>query len=144
MVFIINCTNKTTQTDMDYKQIPEYKIEKDQDLKSKRVFAETIATELLEGMRDNNFKELINNSTDDMKTQFSADVQKNTYQQIKQLYGDYKSMEYYETVENKLYTVFRYKGTFTKTEKKPEIRVVLDTEGKLAGLWIKEWIDELK
>lgn len=59
--------------------------------------------------------------------------------------GDFKSMTYHETVQSNppQYVVYRFKGSFSKTESPAEIRVVYDTGGKLAGFWVKPWLDKM-
>ena len=73
-------------------------------------------------------------------------VQEASYENISSMFGEYGSMEFAEawTLEaDQLYTVYRFRGTFDATSEKPEIRIVLDKEAKLAGFWIRPWQDEL-
>ncbi|MBK7579935.1 MAG: hypothetical protein IPI67_06980 [Myxococcales bacterium] len=59
--------------------------------------------------------------------------------------GNFKSMTYVETVRSKdgKFEVYRFKGSFEKSEAPNEVRVVLDTQGKLTGFWIKPWKDQI-
>jgi hypothetical protein len=41
-------------------------------------------------------------------------------------------------------TVYRFRGTYSRTTAQPEIRVVYDPAGKVSGLWIKPWKDEIQ
>jgi hypothetical protein len=41
-------------------------------------------------------------------------------------------------------TVYRFKGTYSRTSEQPEIRVVFDSQGKISGLWLKPWRDEIQ
>lgn len=76
----------------------------------------------------------------------TADVQKQSYQQLKQQFGDFQSLTYSETwiqKDNLNLHVIRFKGKFEQSEELLEIRVVLNAENKIAGLWIKSWKDNL-
>jgi hypothetical protein len=41
------------------------------------------------------------------------------------------------------YMIYRFRGAFDATDEKPEIRIVLDRNNKLAGFWIRPWEDDL-
>ena len=74
-------------------------------------------------------------------------VQVSSYENISSMFGDYESMQFAEALTMKTdqsYTLYRFKGTFSETSEKPEIRVVLNKEGKLAGFWIRPWQDDLE
>ena len=74
-------------------------------------------------------------------------VQVSSYENISSMFGDYESMQFAEALTMKtdqFYTLYRFKGTFSETSEKPEIRVVLNKEGKLAGFWIRPWQDDLE
>jgi hypothetical protein len=74
-------------------------------------------------------------------------VQKQVYQDIQSKYGDYKSLEYVETwtySAGEIMTIVRFKGIFSKSDDKPEIRIVLDKANKIAGFFYKPWEQELK
>lgn len=74
-------------------------------------------------------------------------VQASSYENISSMFGDYESMQFAEALTMKtdqVYTLYRFKGTFSETSEKPEIRVVLNKEGKLAGFWIRPWEDDLE
>lgn len=77
----------------------------------------------------------------------APEVQKQVYQNVKDQYGDYQSLEYVETLKSsgaQAMTIIRFKGTFDEHKDKPEIRVVLNEENKIAGFWVKPWEDELR
>lgn len=82
--------------------------------------------------------------TPEIKKALTSDVQRTVYQQVKEKNGDYQSLEYSEAwiqKSNPQYTILRYKGTFSKSNSKMEIRVVLDKDNRVAGFWIKPWSD---
>ena len=73
-------------------------------------------------------------------------VQQSSYENIRSMYGEYESMQFAEAWKleaDQFYTIYRFKGTFGATSDKPEIRMVLDREGKLAGFWIRPWEDDM-
>lgn len=81
---------------------------------------------------------------DVVKTQLTPDNQRIAYAQIKSEFGDFESLAYAETwidSSNSTYKVFRFKGCFSKSVKKLEIRVVLDKANKISGFWLKPWSD---
>jgi len=77
-----------------------------------------------------------------MRSGLTPEKQKEAYETIKGMFGDFQSMEYVETcipTDGSLLVIYRFKGHFSKSKARPEIRVVMDGEGKLAGFWIKPW-----
>ncbi len=83
---------------------------------------------------------------DVLKNQLTAENQKATYQQLKNEFGDFQSLEYAETWiqgGNKTVQVVRLKGDFDKSNKKLEIRIVINESNKISGFWIKPWSDML-
>lgn len=78
--------------------------------------------------------------------QMSAQLQKETYEQLKLNFGDFKSLKYYESwKQNEIngYDIIRIKGTFEYSDKPLEIRVVINNSNKLVGFWVKPWVDNL-
>lgn len=75
-------------------------------------------------------------------------VQRSSYESIRAQFGDYQSMKFAEawslSTDQGVFTIFRFKGNFTDTSDKPEVRVVLDGESRLAGFWIRPWQDDLQ
>lgn len=81
---------------------------------------------------------------DALKMQLTPETQSAIYAQIKNEFGDFESLVYSETwidSSNPIYKVFRFKGTFAKSTKKLEVRVVLDNANKISGFWLKPWSD---
>ncbi len=78
--------------------------------------------------------------------QLTPENQKVVYQQLKNEFGDFQSLEYAETWiqgGNKTVQVVRLKGDFDKSNRKLEIRVVVNERDKIAGFFIKPWSDML-
>ena len=71
------------------------------------------------------------------------DRQKAAHKFVKSKVGKFQSMAFHEALRTKppQGVVYRFKGDFEQGE--PEVRVVYDLEGKLAGHFVKPWRDEL-
>jgi len=73
-------------------------------------------------------------------------VQKQSYNQIIQNFGEFKSAKYSATWVDKANSnleIIRFKGSFEKSNEPLEIRVVIDENNKIAGFWIKPWKNNL-
>ena len=82
-----------------------------------------------------------------LEQQFTEDMQKQQYQMIKSQLGEYASgVEYQEAYAAKQagqnFTIYRFKADFSKG--KPEVRVVLMPDNKLAGLQVLPWQDSIQ
>jgi hypothetical protein len=91
------------------------------------------------------FKLMGDEATEDMRKIFTIDKQRQDHETIKQLFGEFESMDYAETWINLDggYIIFRFIGHFSGSTEKLEIRVVLDEKERLAGLWLLPWKDKL-
>jgi hypothetical protein len=109
--------------------------------------ARRIAENTLSNWREGKYEPRTDEFTAAMKKASTPARQEAAYQSIKDLFGDYQSLTYVEAVASQdmpQLTIYRFRGAFSAAEKKPEIRVVMNHEGKVAGFWIKPWKDELK
>ena len=84
-------------------------------------------------------------ATEEMQGIFTIEKQKQDHKAIKQAYGAFESMYYAETWVNQSagLIIFRFRANFSGITSKPEVRVVFDNDGKLAGLWLMPWKDQL-
>lgn len=107
----------------------------------------TLAKKLLEGQKSGNFYLLHENeASPEMVKGLTAQIQENSYENIKSQFGDYRSLEFAEAWNlnaGEEYTIYRFKGDFSETEDKPEIRLVVNSSGLIAGFWIREWKDDI-
>ncbi|MBA3066301.1 DUF3887 domain-containing protein [bacterium] len=129
--FVLGCSN------------PEFRrlSDADADVKMKEKSLR-IATSLLELQRKGQFEALGDEATASMRALLTPEKQKEVYENLKGMYGDFDSLEYAESwvpTDGTLLKIYRFKGHFSKSKTMPEIRVVMDGEGKLTGLWIKPW-----
>jgi hypothetical protein len=131
------CLNSCSQ---DFKKSDESQVDK-----SKVKIAQDFASNYLTKLKNGDVYKFQDEAIDAIKNQLTGENQKIIYQQLKDKFGDFQSLEYAETwtqVSNKL-QIFRFKGAFDKSKKKLEIRVVLNESNKIAGFWIKPWSDML-
>ncbi len=125
-----------------FKPVPSDQVNKAELEKARR-----IADTTLSNWRDGKFEPRSDEFTEAMKTASTPDRQKMSYEAIKDMFGDYRSLDYVEAVTSKDVPgliVYRFRGTFSGSDTKPEIRVVMNREGKVAGFWIKPWSAQLK
>ena len=109
--------------------------------------ATSLAEKLLLGQKSGNYYMLSEyEAIPQLVSGLTKEVQASSYESIQSMFGDYRSMAFTEawTMEaDQPYTVYRFKGTFNGTDEHPEIRMVFNKEGKLAGFWIRPWQDDL-
>lgn len=120
-----------------FRKLPESEV--DPAMKS---LAQHIGASMLESWRDGRFEPLGDDATSAMRSGLAPEGQREAYESVKGMFGDFQSMEYVETwapTDGSLLLVFRFRGRFSRTRARPEIRVVLDGEKRLSGFWIKPW-----
>jgi len=136
-VFIV--FNLNSCMGQDFKKLSEDSVEPE-----KIEFAKKFANEYLNASKMGSYYQFNDEATEAIKKGLTPEKQKSTYQQIKQQFGDFQSLEYAEAWTRNShpdFRIFRFKGTFDKSNKKLEIRVVLNKSGKIAGFFIKPWSD---
>ncbi len=115
--------------------------------KAERDKAQQIANSLWSNWRSGKFEPLSDAFTSQMRQAMTPEVQRAAYQQAKQMFGDYKSLSFAEAVTSPILpggTVYRFRASFSGSSERPEIRVVIDKQGKVGGFWIKPWAAELQ
>lgn len=80
-------------------------------------------------------------ATAEMQAGFTADVQRKSNAALREPFGKFENLDFSEAWKKSDYTILRFKAQFANTEKKLEIRVVLDANNKIAGFFIKPWSD---
>jgi len=84
----------------------------------------------------------------EMQKGLSPELQKQSFEEIRSMFGDYQGMTFVEALTARFLiprgTVYRFKGAYSRTSEQPEIRGVFDSHGKISGLWLKPWRDELQ
>lgn len=122
----------------NFKKIESSKLDKEQ-----MAFANDIGNKILIGQKTANYYMLTKEeATNAMIDGLNEEVQQKSYNQIRILFGEYESIAFEEawraTNESNM-IIYRFKGDFDATENQPEIRVVINKDGKLAGFFIKPW-----
>ena len=111
-----------------------------------RKLAAQLATQILQAHEQGRFEALgPEEATESFRKAFTAEVQRHSYQQLRQLFGAFEGLDFVETrsVESQPHLlVHRFRGQYSTAS--PEVRVVLDQDGKLAGLWIKPWQEQMQ
>ena len=85
-------------------------------------------------------------ATPAVRGELTTDKQLQTYSAIRELFGDYQSVtfeEAYRTTNSPAYYIFRFRGKFERDNAQPEVRVVMNEDGQLAGFSIVPWEDNL-
>jgi hypothetical protein len=98
--------------------------------------------------QDGTFESVGDEFTPEMQKGLSPQLQKQSFEQIRSMLGDYQGITFVEALTARFLlprgTIYRFKGTYSRTSEQPEIRVVFDSHGKISGLWLKPWHDELQ
>ncbi len=114
--------------------------------KSKIELATKIASSFFENLKQGKFYDFSEVAIKTFSDGMGAEVQKQTYEQLKIQFGEFKKLDYAETWaanEDDGLQVIRFKGTFENYTAPLEIRVVINDSNKLTGLWFKLWKDNL-
>ena len=124
-----------------YSRIPEGRVDQE-----RLAIAESISTSIMVGVRSGNIYLLgPDEATPAMMKGMNAEQQMTVYMQLKNEFGPYQSLSFYEAMipdNQPEYTLYRFKGNFDKPGA-AEIRAVLDQQGRLAGFWVLRWQDEI-
>ncbi len=122
-------------------KLPESKIDSD-----KLNFAQTFAENYMNASVNGNYYQFKDEAIEQLKNSLTEENQKAVYNQLVSQFGEYLSMEYAETwvdTNDSGTTIFRFKAKFSKSTSVLEIRVVINSDNKIAGFWIKPWSDLL-
>lgn len=114
---------------------------------AQKAFAQKVAHDTLTAWKAGRYTPLDVRYTDQMKTALPPAKQQQSYEVIKATFGDYQSLAFHEAYRSKSgpsLTVYRFRGSFAQTATTPEVRVVLDGQGKVAGFFILAWFDQLR
>ena len=139
LLFFLLIGFSTSCNSQDYEKLPSKEVDA-----RKIKMAQDFSDRFYSSLKNGGPYEFNNDATDEMRNVLSAEHQESLYNKIKEQNGDYAGIEYVEAwtqKSNSQYTFLRYKGTFSKSTTKVEIRVVLDKANKVAGFFIKPWSD---
>ena len=136
--FIVLCFGVNGQ---DFKKLDE----KDIDLKQLE-FSKKFANDYFSKQISGSYYQFDDEeATDEMRRLLTAEKQKEVYNQLKLGFGEFKSLDFSQTWfnSNSKLIVYRFKSIFGDS-KILEIRVVLDSKGKIAGFFVKPWTENLQ
>lgn len=125
----------------EFEKLPEAETNK-----TKIEVATNIANLYFESLKNGNPYDFTDQATEEFEKSMTSELQEQTYQELKQTFGDFNSLTYSGTwvqKETNEFQVIRFKGYFEKGEEPLEIRVVMNNSDKIAGFWIKIWKDNL-
>lgn len=139
-VFIFLISFIQTSCNAEYQKLSESEVNKED-----KLLAERIANKILQSQKEGKFEPLGEEATEAMRTGLNPQKQKESYETIKGMFGDFQSLEYVETWvpnDGSLLVIYRFNGNFN-SKAKPEIRVVMDGNKKFSGFWILPWKDKM-
>lgn len=146
-VAVIVCSSLPVGVDASssflFKKIPESEINKAQVEEAKRT-----VNALYEKWLAGTFEPVSEKFSAEMRKGLTPELQEQSFNQIKAMFGDFKGLTFVEVLTARFLfpqgTIYRFKGAYSGTSQQPEIRVVFDSDGKVSGLWIKPWKDEIQ
>ena len=107
--------------------------------------AAQLATQILQAHEQGRFEALGPEAAEGFRKAFTAEIQRHSHQQLRQLFGTFEGLDFVEThsIESQPnLLIHRFRGRYSTAS--PEVRVVLDQNGKLTGLWIKPWQEQMQ
>ena len=114
--------------------------------KTRLEFAKQISHKLLSAQSNESYHKLSDKeATSKMVTGLTKKKQQTSYELISGQYGNYQDLEFNQLLKPKdgtLYEVYRFKGKFS-SKVDVEIRTTLDGNGKLAGIYMMKWKDNM-
>ena len=140
LIFLVVLSHSATSQEL-FKKVSE-----DATDKSIIELATKTASSFFDALKQGNYFDFSDVATKIFSDSMTPAVQKQTYSQLKNQFGEYESLTYSETwVTNDIkgVQVIRFKGNFENITDQLEIRVVLDSSNRIAGLWVKLWKDNL-
>ena len=102
--------------------------------------ATEVGNTLLHKLQASQFYPLGEEVSPKMRQTFTPGEQAAAWAAIVQRYGEFQHMVYAQTWgsrDGRDTRIYRFRGTFGKGQ--PEVRVVINAQGQLDGLWIKDW-----
>ncbi len=125
-----------------FAKVPEGKINPEYVEKSRQIIDALHAK-----WQQGKFEPLPDEFTPEMQKGLTPQLQHQSFEHIRSIFGDYQGMKLVEVLKPRFLfprgTIYRFKGTYSKSQQ-PEIRLVFDSTGKVSGMWLKFWRDDLQ
>lgn len=126
-----------------FKHVPESQVDSPQVEQARR-----IVNALYEKWQAGTFEHVSDEFTLEMQSALTPQLQEQAFRQARNMFGDFQGLSFVEALTARFFLprgiVYRFKGSYSGTSAQPEIRVVFDPAGKVSGLWIKPWKDEMQ
>ncbi|MFQ5598391.1 MAG: hypothetical protein ACE5GK_10115 [Nitrospiria bacterium] len=111
-------------------------------IEARKSIAEQMTKNLFISWSHGRFKPLGDEANAVMQSLLTPQRQKEIDQAVSALFGAYQSMTFIEAwgpARGLPSVIYRFKACFSNSKERPEIRVVIDGAGRLAGFCIKPW-----
>lgn len=123
-----------------YERVPEEAIDQ-----SELAKAEALAMRILDACDSGEFVNLTTaEATLTMVDGLTSDRQQEACNFLQEKYGTIEGLsigEVLQTIETAEFRIYRFKGSFKETKELAEVRITLDKNGKMSGLWTMPWAD---
>jgi hypothetical protein len=143
LCMLLAMTSGCLWAESTFKALPESQIDKAQ-----RDAADRMATKLLTAWTNGRFEPLPDDFSSIMQEALKPAEQKKSWLTLVAMFGGFEKLDFVEAAasdELPNMILYRFKGTFADTPKKPEVRVVIKkTDGKCWGFWVKPWKDRVQ
>jgi hypothetical protein len=137
------CEGTVEASSLLFKKIPAPAINSEQVEEARRI-VDALYARWQEGV----FEPVSGEFTAEMQKGLTPQLQEQSFKQIKGMFGDFRGLDFVEVLTARFFfprgIVYRFKGSYSRSSEQPEIRVVFDSAGKVSGLWLKPWHDELQ
>ncbi len=107
--------------------------------------AQRVAGELLANWAEGRFRQLSDDFSLEMIARLPPDDQRKAADSLRGLFGNFQAMSFAEAMISPTIpgcVMYRFRGSFSATEAKPEIRVLMNSEGRVVGFWVRHWMDD--
>ncbi|XOV93296.1 MAG: hypothetical protein ACFHWX_01030 [Bacteroidota bacterium] len=138
LIFVVYLLSGCGQ-EAKFERVPDSEVDS-----ARLIFATEISKKILTAQKEGGFYKL---NTDEaipkMVEVLNETTQKQSYETIKSAFGEYQGLIFEYMMKPKdgsLFEVYRFEGKFNP-KAKVEVRTVLDAEGKLAGFFVRPWIE---
>ena len=141
LAFLAGCSGISEETidllSPDYDRISEEEVDS-----LMVAAASSIGDEYFRRCERGEFEPFGNEATTRMRQALTPERQEEAWEEISGIYGDYESIRFdsvWEPIDGTKLTIYRFRARFTDVKPDPELRIILDGNGKLSGLWVKPW-----
>lgn len=121
-----------------YEQIPAAEVDQTEAAKAK-----ALGLKILNACESGNYPTLsTTEATLIMVDGLTAEKQRSACTFLTEEYGSFKDLslgEVLRSVGDAGFRIYRYKGVFVETEEVAEVRITLNKDGKMSGIWTMPW-----